>query len=63
VDKSDEYTKKAVDSLPSRPPSIIANSKRWDKRKGWCGKDEGEEEVKGEVRHYKTVGPFGELIS
>jgi hypothetical protein len=33
VDKGDEHTEKALDSLPSRSSSIIASSKSWDRRK------------------------------
>jgi hypothetical protein len=64
VDKGDKHTEKASDSLLSRSSSIIASSKSWDRRKGWCGEEEGEEEAKGKVRHQKiSVGPFGTLIS
>jgi hypothetical protein len=55
VNKGDEHTEKASDSPPSRSASIIASSESWDRRKGWCGEEEGEEEgeegAKGEVRH------------
>jgi hypothetical protein len=43
---------------------MIASSKSWDRRKGWCGEEEREEEVKGEVRHQKmSVGPIRKLTS
>jgi len=51
VDKGDEHIEKASKSLPSRPSSIIASSRSWDRRKGWYGEEEGEEGAKGEVRH------------
>jgi hypothetical protein len=60
MDKGDDHTEKALNSLPSRSLFIIASSKSWDRRKGLCG----EEEAKSEVRHQKIfVGPFGKLIS
>jgi hypothetical protein len=55
VDKGDKHTEKASDSLLSRSSSKIASSKSWDRRKGWCGKEEGEEEAKGKVRHKKSL--------
>ena len=55
VDKGDEHTEKASDSLPSLSSSIIVSSKSWDRRKRWCGEEEGEEEAKGEVKDTRNL--------